>query len=1368
MTEFLALVVRYASPIGWALVLLALAVLVVVVVVVLVSQLRARARAAASTAAGAGAAGTDSGKAAAATFPAKIAARTMAEEFARGMALLRRTAAGRHWRYATPMVLLMGEAGAGKGTLLDAVELDRPFGPTPAPGAPSECAWHFFDKGVALDLQGDLVVRPDGSGGDDVRWRQFTRLLQRHRPERALDGIVLTIPCTDLVGPDRPGPEALHAKGEALYRRLWDLQQEIGLRLPVYVVVTKSDIVPGFRGYWQQIAPERRREIFGWSNRNNLEAAYGGHLVDEAFAEIGVRLHRTYVENAAAQDDPADPDGMFLFPGEFQRMAEPLKLYLDRIFRATAYHEAFFMRGLYFIGDGSGAAPQASLRALVPSGLLDGPSAPIDAPRPRPLFATDLFGEKIFSERRLARAAATGLIARNRKVLAAQVCIAALGLVLFVGAWFSTGRLDAGLRMMTPALEVIVAAEAAGHREVSASRLAVEHAEDLLGHFARIESRSLHFAFLPSSWVGGLESRVIDHFGFGFDSIILDPMRAKLEERSTVILEDFDRRVTSTADSQEYAFVGAADYRRINEFVEAMEELHVNVTAFENLRTSEIAEVARLAEYLFGVQLSYNFAANSELYAAALHRVEIKPFDRTPHARQARTMLRRLDETVGRRMAPDGPIAGRVRTLAAAIDEVERVQARRGDTSAALARLMDALVAVRTMLDDPAFQWILLSSPEADPEFRTLAAEVSASPFFGPVAAEELRVAAADRIATLRSAILGVRARLTGPVVLADPADGRLRLEAGLHSLAGGLRPVFGHSFMEARPEVQPAATAGPGVSLVWSTDRLADALELYRDYELFLARDLRNVPTTFRPVVERLARQRLRSNLLTEIAAAQIREPRPGDLFDPAAEGVIQREIRDFRAAAPTLLALLSVMRQLGFDDAYALLRDLAGRQALQLLTVVDGIAEGEMPYAAIDGFRRWDGVEAPTSAGFRAQDDVVLAQYLDTMRGRLGYLTTEMATPLIDFLLRDELGGTWRALPVLTKWQRLAAELLRYQANSPLSTTAMLEHFIRFELDTINPDNCFEKLDGADQARSGDFFIERRNVLRTQLLEQCRWLAGSAVQSDYDRLVADFNATLAGRYPFAPFDAGADTPEVEPTEIAAFLVRFTAAEERLRRGLERGAEVDPAARTALGFVRQMAGVRDFLAPLLVPPTGDVPPGFEVEVDFRVNRAREAQGNQIIEWALDFGGQRFVRGRDPRVGRWSPGIPVSLSLRWAKDAPVGPVASGPAGGPVVENRTAGFAYGNRWSLLRTLQAHRAEPADFERLQDPQPHTLRFEVPTAAVEPDGTVSSGVSGLARVFVRLSLTSPSADGKERVRHVLPEFPHRAPEADLAVVF
>ncbi|HSK40237.1 MAG TPA: type VI secretion system protein, partial [Arenibaculum sp.] len=343
--------------------------------------------------------GSDTGPEAAEKAPSisEGAAPSISEEFSRGMALLRRAAGGRKWRYSTPIVLCLGEERAGKGTLLESLGLHRPFGAAATVGAGkgtrphSDCAWHLFDQGVALDLAGKVVLRADGEAGEDAGWHEFVRQLQRYRPERGLDGIVLAIPASDLAGQDRPSPEHLLAKGEAIYRRLWDLQQQTGLRLPVYVVVTKCDLVPGFQGFWRHAAARHGRELFGWSNANNLEAAYGSHLIDEAFAELDTELRRTWVADAADQDEPEDPDGMFLFPGEFQRLAEPLKLYLDRLFRPTAYHEAFFFRGLYFVGDCEQPVQPPALRALVPAGADMQVRAAAREELRRPLFGTDLF-----------------------------------------------------------------------------------------------------------------------------------------------------------------------------------------------------------------------------------------------------------------------------------------------------------------------------------------------------------------------------------------------------------------------------------------------------------------------------------------------------------------------------------------------------------------------------------------------------------------------------------------------------------------------------------------------------------------------------------------------------------------------------------------------------------------------------------------------------------------------------------------------------------------------------------------------------------------------------------------------------------------
>lgn len=1296
---------------------------------------------------------------------------SLRESFARAMALLRRAVPGRNWRYASPWILVMGETGSGKRTLLGGVDLDRPFGASSAiSGNESEpdCTWHFFDQGVVLDLAGELVARPDLQPGDDVRWREFTRLLQHHRPERGLDGIVLTISCTDLTGPDQVPAEVLIAKGDALYRRLWDLQQQIGLRLPVYVVVTKCDHVAGFRGFWQQARKIRRREMFGWSNRNNLEAAYGAHLVDAAFAEIGEDLQRAYVAAAADLDEPADPDGMFLFPGEFRRLAEPLKPYLDRLFRASAYHEAFFFRGLYFVGDG-GSPDELYPRAMLPpAGRADLPAMP--ARVQRPIFATELFGEKIFAESRLARAASSGLISRNRTVLAVQSAMLLLAVVLGVGTWFASQRLDRTVADLMPSV-VLITEETSGHaRGAPVGELVSEQAEHLLRDFSDIQSRSLTFLFLPSSWVSGLEDRLVGHFAYGFDHVIAKPMHAKLNERALRLVEEYGGQAPAAAETKDYALAGAADFRRLSGFVSQMHELDRNAASYETLRGGDLAEVARLADYLFGVRLNYDFTADSDLYAAALRRIEVQPLDRLRYRNHVSAAMRNLDAALAQRLSPNGPVAARVQALARAIDEVDRVQSRREDASAALGRLADASVAVKTMIEDPEFHWLLLDRPEEDPAVAGLLAMMRDSAFFEPGADVDLRRRFAERSAALREALLSVRTRLTGPVLTYGPPGPALHLSDELDRLAASFLPVFRHAFMQVADDRRPMAASGRGMALGWSTEGLDRVLELYRGYEEFQARDLGALPAGFRPVVERLGRQRLRANLLAGLADAQTRARRTADPIDVAGEAALAADMRGVRAAAPSLISILGLLRQLGFDDAYMLLRDIVGNQAVDLLMQVDELAESEQPYAAVDEFRGWDGLGRPSEAGFLAADDVALAQYLDGARNRLVHLSKDFAAPLIELLLRDELGGTWRGAPVVTKWQRIGIELQRYQANSPLSTVTALEHFVRFELDTVKPETCFEQLGDAERASSGDFFQQRRIMLRRQLLDQCRWIAGSSVQRDYDRLVADFNATLAGRYPFADFAQGADTPEVEPAELVDFLLRFEQTEAALRAGLAKGAQVDPAARAALGFVEQIAAVRDFAAPLMGGSMEEAGPAYDVEVEFRVNRPREAGGNQIIDWTVDLGGQRLVRGHEQRTARWRPGDPVSISLRWAKDAPMVPLPSGGADAPAVEDRTVTYSYTNRWSLVRALEAHRSMPADFERLADPQPHTLRFVVPTGAAPVEGVpaVQPEAGDAVRVFVRLSTSSAGSDGKERRRHVLPQFPHRAPAADLASAF
>ena len=181
--------------------------------------------------------------------------------FSRAVRLLRTHVTRRDYRYRLPWLLAVGEADSGKTTLLSETGLGLPLGrPAEQPhGVKQGVNWFFFDRGVVLDVAGDFVLRPDGEPSNRRGWREIARLLQKYRPERPLDGVVLTIPCTDLVAArGLDGRARIEQKAATLYRKLWQAQKILGMSFPVYVIVTKCDEIAGFRSLCRELPAHAR------------------------------------------------------------------------------------------------------------------------------------------------------------------------------------------------------------------------------------------------------------------------------------------------------------------------------------------------------------------------------------------------------------------------------------------------------------------------------------------------------------------------------------------------------------------------------------------------------------------------------------------------------------------------------------------------------------------------------------------------------------------------------------------------------------------------------------------------------------------------------------------------------------------------------------------------------------------------------------------------------------------------------------------------------------------------------------------------------------------------------------------------------
>src|SRR5215510_8570375 len=166
--------------------------------------------------------------------------------FRRALRLLRTYVTGRDYRYRVPWFLMTGESDSGKTALLEG---NGPNLATDDPGHDSgQLNWYFFNEGIVIDVAGHLVLRGDGTANHHG-WNTISRLLLKHRPRRPLDGVVLTIPCEDLLGAASLTNERrfrLEQKATCLHNKLWQSQRILGMRLPIYILVTKCDEVPGF------------------------------------------------------------------------------------------------------------------------------------------------------------------------------------------------------------------------------------------------------------------------------------------------------------------------------------------------------------------------------------------------------------------------------------------------------------------------------------------------------------------------------------------------------------------------------------------------------------------------------------------------------------------------------------------------------------------------------------------------------------------------------------------------------------------------------------------------------------------------------------------------------------------------------------------------------------------------------------------------------------------------------------------------------------------------------------------------------------------------------------------------------------------
>ncbi|MFA6412760.1 MAG: type VI secretion protein IcmF/TssM N-terminal domain-containing protein [Syntrophales bacterium] len=258
--------------------------------------------------------------------------------------------------YALPWYLVIGESGAGKTSAIKSARLSSPLtdiARTAGITATRNCDWWFFEEAIILDSAGRYTI-PIEEDRDREEWERFLTLLSQYRRKEPLNGAVVAIAADALLA---GGSDKLRLDGQSIRKRIDQLMRVTGAKFPVYILVTKMDMVFGFAEFFNCFPDGDSSQAMGYMNRKFNP--YWHEVLAQAWANMTVRLRdlRLMMTHQACAPGPA----ALVFPGEFERLRPGLEIFVKSVFEENPYQETPPLRGLYFSSARQDSQPTSEL-----------------------------------------------------------------------------------------------------------------------------------------------------------------------------------------------------------------------------------------------------------------------------------------------------------------------------------------------------------------------------------------------------------------------------------------------------------------------------------------------------------------------------------------------------------------------------------------------------------------------------------------------------------------------------------------------------------------------------------------------------------------------------------------------------------------------------------------------------------------------------------------------------------------------------------------------------------------------------------------------------------------------------------------------
>lgn len=246
-------------------------------------------------------------------------------------------------RYKKPWYLLLGPTNAGKTTFLTKAGLNvrgldnlPPTTITPT----KFFNWWLSDDAVFIDVGGRYLRENRDIPFDTGQlFRRFFLLLKRYRSFKPINGLIVTVNLQELT---------VNPKDQTQLTKLAQIINELSLQfrdVPIYVIVTRCDVIEGFTEFFEDLAPEERNQIFGMSFPRSVEAQSLPQVFNEEYNSLLTRLNERVIWRLHKESNPDKLGKIKNFPLQMEFLKNSLGKLLNIILPSTNVD----LRGIFFI-----------------------------------------------------------------------------------------------------------------------------------------------------------------------------------------------------------------------------------------------------------------------------------------------------------------------------------------------------------------------------------------------------------------------------------------------------------------------------------------------------------------------------------------------------------------------------------------------------------------------------------------------------------------------------------------------------------------------------------------------------------------------------------------------------------------------------------------------------------------------------------------------------------------------------------------------------------------------------------------------------------------------------------------------------------